>query len=40
MRKSLSYTLGAIIVILLAASGVLFSKYQKTTADYNAFKAA
>lgn len=40
MRKSLSYTLGAIIVILLAASGVLFAKYQKTTADYNASKAA
>lgn len=34
MRKSLPYTLGAIIVILLAASGALFMKYRKTTADY------
>jgi uncharacterized coiled-coil protein SlyX len=40
MRKSLSYSLGAVIIILLAASGVLFAKYRKTTADYNASKAS
>jgi len=40
MRKSLPYTLGAIIVVLLAASGALFMKYRKTTSEYTDLKAA
>ena len=40
MRKSLPYTLGAIIVILLVGSGALFAKYKKTTTDYTDLKAA
>src|SRR5512138_2390359 len=39
MRKSLPITLGAVIVVLLAATGALFMKYKKTTSDYTDLKA-
>jgi predicted RNase H-like nuclease (RuvC/YqgF family) len=40
MRKSVVYSLAAIIVVLLAAGGVLLQKYRKATADYTSTKAA
>ena len=40
MRKSVGYTLAAIIVLLLGATGVLYSKYRAKTADYTETKAA
>src|SRR5512144_744628 len=40
MRKSLPITLGAIIVLLLAGTAVLFGKYKKTTSDYADLKTA
>jgi predicted nucleic acid-binding Zn-ribbon protein len=40
MRKSLLFVLVAVIVLLGAATGVLFSKYKKSTADYADMQAA
>lgn len=40
MRKSLPITLGAVIVLLLAGTAVLFTKYNKTTSDYADLKTA
>lgn len=40
MRRPVQFALGAVIVLLLAATGVLFTKYQKSTSDYREMKAS
>jgi len=38
MRKPIQFVLAAVIVVLIAATGILYSKYQRSTADYTDMK--